>query len=206
MPWHRDCGGCRTARLAGLQSSPAVQGCVALGLPRPGLVWPAPASVRAVVGVACCGRGCCGALRSQTHVAVLESEPGTCNFCLASLTSARGSDLKIPRGAPRAVGAVAHPHGDDLPTVVLVLLHLGRRQLAARKRPTPPARHVSGARLLRNALTVQLQSVRPRPTHAKPWQGQRLGLSRKRLRNGVLPGSRLENLGLTSTGRNVITH
>nr|XP_021514928.1 uncharacterized protein LOC110562509 [Meriones unguiculatus] len=80
----------------------------------------------------------------ETHVAVHESEPGTCNFCLASLTSARGSDSKLPSGARSAAGAVsppAHSHGDDLPTVVLLLLRLGRRQLAARKRPTAPARH-----------------------------------------------------------------
>ncbi|EGW07998.1 hypothetical protein I79_015123 [Cricetulus griseus] len=53
------------------------------------------------------GSSCCRALRCKTHFAVLESEPGTCNFCLASPTSARDSDLQIPSSAPRAVGAVA---------------------------------------------------------------------------------------------------
>ncbi|XDB46847.1 hypothetical protein AB1E18_000462 [Capra hircus] len=66
------------------------------------------------------------------------------NFCPASSTSARGSDLRSRSGARRAAGVAAGaapPRGDDLATVALVLLRLGGRRLAARQRPSAPARH-----------------------------------------------------------------
>lgn len=75
--------------------------------------------------------------------------------------------MTIPSRAPRAVGAVAppaHPHRDDLLAVLLVRLRLGRCQLAARKRPTAPARHVSPPAPERTGTASLVRAPPPNPS------------------------------------------
>lgn len=73
------------------------------------------------------------------------------NFCPASPTCARASDLRSRGSARRAVRVAAKaapPRGEDLAPVALGPPRLGGRRLAARQRPAAPAGHGSGARAL----------------------------------------------------------
>lgn len=76
------------------------------------------------------------------------------NFCPASPTCARASDLRSRGSARRAVRVAAEaapPRGEDLAPVALVPRRLGGRRLAARQRPAAPAGHGSVARALQDS-------------------------------------------------------
>lgn len=80
-------------------------------------------------------------------------EPRTPTSALRAqlLHGARTCGAGVARGAQQGVAAgAAPPRGEDLATVALVLLRLGGRRLAARQRPSAPARRVSVARALRD--------------------------------------------------------